>query len=199
MPSTRSGALSTASSSSQKGYRHDYVRRQTVSEGQGSVTESQTEKLGHSEADNTALPPMIADTTTRSPFRHIQSHKEGLQQCIAAQRVTDHSRSVEKLHEFLPDCEKTPRPSQHWKVTQLMEKKNMIILAEEWCKKTLHHPRKFQKAPIARSNISNVKKKPQAQKKGKGKEPATNLTARARESQKFIRMPWKMYLRWPEQ
>ncbi|MBW0551795.1 hypothetical protein O181_091510 [Austropuccinia psidii MF-1] len=68
------------SSSSQKGHRSDYGRSQSVTEGQG------------------------ADTTTRSLSGYIQSHPEGLQQCIAAQEVPDSCRSVEKLCEFLPDC-----------------------------------------------------------------------------------------------
>ncbi|MBW0512303.1 hypothetical protein O181_052018 [Austropuccinia psidii MF-1] len=60
------------SSSSQKGYRRDYGRRQSVTEGQGSVNGFQTERLCHSEADNTALPSKSADTTTRSRSRHLQ-------------------------------------------------------------------------------------------------------------------------------
>ncbi|MBW0593803.1 hypothetical protein O181_133518 [Austropuccinia psidii MF-1] len=43
-----------------------------------------------------------------------------MQQCIAAQIVPDPCRSVEKLHEFLPDCEKIPGPSKNLKVTQWM-------------------------------------------------------------------------------
>ncbi|MBW0560826.1 hypothetical protein O181_100541 [Austropuccinia psidii MF-1] len=61
-----------------------------------------------------------ADATTRSLSRHLKSQPEGLQQYIAAQRVLDPCRSVEKLHEFLPDCEKIPRASQHLQVTQWM-------------------------------------------------------------------------------
>ncbi|MBW0468048.1 hypothetical protein O181_007763 [Austropuccinia psidii MF-1] len=56
MTSTRSGASYNPSSSSPKGYRHDYCRSQSVTEGQGSVNGSQTDKLCHSEADNTVLP-----------------------------------------------------------------------------------------------------------------------------------------------
>ncbi|MBW0580605.1 hypothetical protein O181_120320 [Austropuccinia psidii MF-1] len=59
-------------------------------------------------------------TATRSLSGHLQSQPEGLQQCIAEQRVPDTCRSVEKLHEFLPDCEKIPWPSQHLQVTQWM-------------------------------------------------------------------------------
>ncbi|MBW0592211.1 hypothetical protein O181_131926 [Austropuccinia psidii MF-1] len=120
MPSTRSGASYNPSSGSQKGHRCDYGRSQSVTEGKGSVDDLQIKKLCHSEADNTILPSNRADTTTRSLSGHIQSQPEGLQQCIAAQRVPDPCRSVEKLHEFLPDCEKIPGPSQHLRVTQWM-------------------------------------------------------------------------------
>ncbi|MBW0486289.1 hypothetical protein O181_026004 [Austropuccinia psidii MF-1] len=45
-----------------KGYRRDYGRSQSVTEEQGSGNKSQTEKLCHSEADNTVLPLNTADT-----------------------------------------------------------------------------------------------------------------------------------------
>ncbi|MBW0580821.1 hypothetical protein O181_120536 [Austropuccinia psidii MF-1] len=61
-----------------------------------------------------------AETATISLSGHLQNQPEGLQQCIAAQRVPDPCRSVEKLHEILPECEKVPRPSQHLQVTQWM-------------------------------------------------------------------------------
>ncbi|MBW0577154.1 hypothetical protein O181_116869 [Austropuccinia psidii MF-1] len=118
MPSTRTGASYNPSRSSQKGHRRDYGRSQSVSEGQESVDDLQINKLCHSEADNTILPSNRAETATRSLSRHLQSKPESLQQCIAAQRVPDPCRSVEKLHEFLPDCEKIPVPSQHLQVTQ---------------------------------------------------------------------------------
>ncbi|MBW0572881.1 hypothetical protein O181_112596 [Austropuccinia psidii MF-1] len=103
MPSTRSGAIDNSSSSSQKGRRHDYGRGQSVTEGQQSVDDSQRNELVHSEAENTVLPSNSAETTTRSLSGHIKSQPECLQQCILAQRVPDPCRSVEKLHEFLPD------------------------------------------------------------------------------------------------
>ncbi|MBW0592825.1 hypothetical protein O181_132540, partial [Austropuccinia psidii MF-1] len=59
-----------------------------------------------------------ADTTTRSLSGHLKSQPKGLQQCIAAQKVPYPCRSVEKLHEFVPDCEKIPGPFQHLQVTQ---------------------------------------------------------------------------------
>ncbi|MBW0529017.1 hypothetical protein O181_068732 [Austropuccinia psidii MF-1] len=120
MPSTRSGASYNPSSRSQKGHRHDYGRSQSVTEGKGSVDDFQFYKLCHSEAVNTVFPSNRADTATRSLSGHKQRHPESLQQCIAAQRVPDPCRSVEKLHEFLPDCEKIPGPSKHVQVTQWM-------------------------------------------------------------------------------
>ncbi|MBW0579837.1 hypothetical protein O181_119552 [Austropuccinia psidii MF-1] len=107
-------------SSSQEGHRHDYGRSQSVTEGQGSVDDFRIKKLCYSDADNTILPSNRAENATRSLSGHLQSQPEGFQQFIAAQRVPDPCRSVEKLHEFLPDCEKIPGPSQHLQVTQWM-------------------------------------------------------------------------------
>ncbi|MBW0583820.1 hypothetical protein O181_123535 [Austropuccinia psidii MF-1] len=86
MPSTRPGASYNPSRSSQKGHRHDYGRSQSATEEQGSVDDLQINKLCHSEADNTVLPSNRAETATRSHSGHIQSHPEGLQQCISVQR-----------------------------------------------------------------------------------------------------------------
>ncbi|MBW0543358.1 hypothetical protein O181_083073 [Austropuccinia psidii MF-1] len=121
MPSTRSGTSYNPSSSSQKGHRRDYGRSESVTEGQGSVDDLQIDKLCHSESVKTVLPSKRADTATRNLSGHLQSQPEGLQQCIAAQRVPDPCRSVEKLHDFLPDCEQIPGPSQHLQVAQWME------------------------------------------------------------------------------
>ncbi|MBW0552507.1 hypothetical protein O181_092222 [Austropuccinia psidii MF-1] len=120
MPSTRSGASYNPSRSSQEGHRHDYGRRKSVTEGQGSVNDLQINKICLSESDNTILPSNRGETTTRSLSGHIKTQPEGLQQCISAQRVPDPCRSVEKLHEFLSDCEKIPGPSQRLQVTQCM-------------------------------------------------------------------------------
>ncbi|MBW0518268.1 hypothetical protein O181_057983 [Austropuccinia psidii MF-1] len=108
------------SCSSQKGYRCDYGRGQSVTEEQGSVDGTQTDKLCHSEADNTVLPSKRADTATRSLGGHLQSQPEGIQQCTSAQRVPDPCKYVEQLHEFLPDHENIFGPSQHLQVTQWM-------------------------------------------------------------------------------
>ncbi|MBW0503550.1 hypothetical protein O181_043265 [Austropuccinia psidii MF-1] len=97
IPSTRSRESYNASSSSQEFYRCDSGRGQSATEGQG------------------------ANTTTRSLSGNLQSQAEALQRCLAAQRVPDHFRSVEKLHEFLPDCEKPSGTSQHLQVTQWMK------------------------------------------------------------------------------
>ncbi|MBW0587344.1 hypothetical protein O181_127059 [Austropuccinia psidii MF-1] len=112
MPSTRSGARYNPSSISQSGNRHDYGRSGPGTEGKGSVDDFQETKIGHSDSDNTILPSQRADTATRSLSGHFQSQPEGLKQCTAVQGVPDPCRSVEKLHEFLPDCEKIPGPSQ---------------------------------------------------------------------------------------
>ncbi|MBW0586311.1 hypothetical protein O181_126026, partial [Austropuccinia psidii MF-1] len=109
------------SSSSQKGNRRDYGRSQPGTEGKGSVDDFQTTKIGHSDSDNTILPSQRADTATRSLSGHIQSQPQSIQQCTAVQGVPDPGRSVEKLHEFLSDCEKFPGPSQYLKVAQWME------------------------------------------------------------------------------
>ncbi|MBW0563879.1 hypothetical protein O181_103594 [Austropuccinia psidii MF-1] len=120
MPSTRSGASYNPSSSSQKGNRRDYGRSQPNTEGKGSVDDFQTTKISHSDADNTILPSQRADTATRSLSGHIQSQPQSIQQCPAVQGVPDPCRSVEKLHEFLPDCEKVPGPSQYLQISQWM-------------------------------------------------------------------------------
>ncbi|MBW0519232.1 hypothetical protein O181_058947 [Austropuccinia psidii MF-1] len=120
MPLTRSGASYNPSSSPQKGYSNDYGRCQSVTEVQGSVDDSQSNTLVHSKPDNTVLPSNRAETDTRSLSGNIQSQPEGLQQFISAQRVPDPCRSVEKLHEFLPECEKIAGPSQHLQITQWM-------------------------------------------------------------------------------
>ncbi|MBW0587092.1 hypothetical protein O181_126807 [Austropuccinia psidii MF-1] len=171
MPSTRSVASYNPSSSSQKDHRRDYGRSQSATEGQASVDDFQIHKLCHSEADNTFLPSNRADTATRSLSGHLQSPPEGLKQCIAAQKVPDPCRSVEKLHELVPDCEKIPGPSQQLQVTQWMA---CIDGKEEWRKNNPPPPKQVPKpAPIASSRNSNMKKQPQALNKGKGKAPAT--------------------------
>ncbi|MBW0486359.1 hypothetical protein O181_026074 [Austropuccinia psidii MF-1] len=97
MSSTRSAASYNPSSSSKKCYRLDYGRSQLVTEGQG------------------------AEIATRSLSGHIKSQPEGLQQFIEGQTVPYPCRSVEKLHELIPDCEKIPGPSKHFQVTQWMK------------------------------------------------------------------------------
>ncbi|MBW0573945.1 hypothetical protein O181_113660 [Austropuccinia psidii MF-1] len=75
----------------------------------------------------------------------------------------------------------------------LMEKKDMMLLTAEWKKNNPPPPKQKPKtARVASSSNSNVKKQPQPWNNGNGKAPAT-------ESQRFSRMPWKMYFRWPEQ
>ncbi|MBW0547227.1 hypothetical protein O181_086942 [Austropuccinia psidii MF-1] len=204
MPSTRSGVSYNPSRSSQKGHRCDYGRSQSVTEGQGSVDDLQSNKLCHSEADNTILPSNGAETTTRSLSGHLESQPEGLQQCIAAQRVPDPFRSVGKLHEFLPYCGKIPGPSQYLQVTQWMayidgKEEHDSFNSRMEAKKPSTTKANAKNNPNSQKQQFQLEKQPQAPKKGKGKAPATNLTARATGYQRFRRMPWKTYFRSPEQ
>ncbi|MBW0494270.1 hypothetical protein O181_033985 [Austropuccinia psidii MF-1] len=83
MPSTRSEASYNPSSISQKGYRPDYCRSQTVTEGQESVNESQIDKLCHSDANNTFLPLKRDENGTRSLSGHSKSQSKGLKECLS--------------------------------------------------------------------------------------------------------------------
>ncbi|MBW0593682.1 hypothetical protein O181_133397 [Austropuccinia psidii MF-1] len=80
MPYTRSETSYNPSSSSQKDHRHDYGKSQSVTEGKGSVDDFKSNKLVHSEADNTVSSSNRADTTTRILSEYIKSQPEGLQQ-----------------------------------------------------------------------------------------------------------------------
>ncbi|MBW0533872.1 hypothetical protein O181_073587 [Austropuccinia psidii MF-1] len=163
---------------SQKGHRRDYGRSQSVTEGQGPVDDFQINKLCNSEADNTVLPSNRADTATRSLSEHLQRQPEGLHKCIGAQRVPDPCRSVEKLNEFLTECEKIPGPCQHLQVTQWMASiygnKEHDAFNRRMEEKNPPPPKQVPKtAPIASISNSNMKKQPQNWSKGKGKAPAT--------------------------
>ncbi|MBW0531031.1 hypothetical protein O181_070746 [Austropuccinia psidii MF-1] len=139
-----------------------------------------------------------SQSVTEGQIENLKSQSEGLQQCIEAQRVPDPCRSVEKLHEFLPDCAKIPGPSRHLQVTQWMasingnEEHDALNTRMEENNPPL--PKQVPKtAPVASSSNSNVKKQPQAQNNSKGKEQATKPQTQS------YRMPWKIYFRWPEQ
>ncbi|MBW0534284.1 hypothetical protein O181_073999 [Austropuccinia psidii MF-1] len=117
-------------------------------------------------------------SVTEGKGGHIKSQPQSLQQCTAVQGVPDPCRSVEKLHELLPDCDKTAGPSQYLKIAQWIAsidgEENMMLLTAEWRKKTPPPPKKVPKtAPVASSSNYNVKKQPQAPNKGKGNTPAT--------------------------
>ncbi|MBW0475276.1 hypothetical protein O181_014991 [Austropuccinia psidii MF-1] len=177
---------------------------QSVTEGQGSVDDLQIKKLCHSAADNTILPSSRADTATRSLSGHLQSQPEGLQQCISAKRVPDPCRSVEKLPEFLPDCEKTPGPSQHLQVAQGMAsidgKEEPDAFNSRMEEKNPPPPKQVPTtAPIASSSNFNMKISHKLKTRAKARHQPRNLTARATGSQRFSRMPCKMYFRWTEQ
>ncbi|MBW0518786.1 hypothetical protein O181_058501 [Austropuccinia psidii MF-1] len=82
---------------------------------------------------------------------------------------------------------------------QLMEKKNMMLLAEEWRKNNPPPPKQVPKtAPVTSSSNSKIKSSHNLRTRAKERHQPQNLTARVTESQRFIRMPWKMHFRWPE-
>ncbi|MBW0544036.1 hypothetical protein O181_083751 [Austropuccinia psidii MF-1] len=178
MPSTRSGASYKPSSNSQKGNRRDYGRRQAGKEGKGSVDDFQTTKIGHSDADNTILPSQRADTTTRSLIGHIQSQPQSIQQCPAVQGVPDACRSVEKLHEFLPDYEKIPGPSQNLQIAQWMasidgDKKHDALDTRMEEKQPSTTQASSKNSPSGQQLRFQREKAATSSKKGKGKAPAT--------------------------
>ncbi|MBW0465513.1 hypothetical protein O181_005228 [Austropuccinia psidii MF-1] len=146
-----------------------------------------------------------AERTTRSLIGHKKSQPEGLQKCISAQRVPDPCRSVEKLHEFLGDCEKVPWPSQNLQVTQWMasiDGKEVhdafnSRMEEKQCSTTQESSKN---SPSSQQQQFQLKKSSQKLRtKEKARHQTQNLPARVTESQRFSRMPWKMYSRWPEQ
>ncbi|MBW0564807.1 hypothetical protein O181_104522 [Austropuccinia psidii MF-1] len=94
MLSNRLGASFNPSSTSMKAYRGDYGRIHSVTKGQGSVNATKTDKLFHSEADNTVFPSKRAGKTTRSLSGHLKIQPEGLKKFLAAQSVPDPCRSV---------------------------------------------------------------------------------------------------------
>ncbi|MBW0577170.1 hypothetical protein O181_116885 [Austropuccinia psidii MF-1] len=178
MPETRLGASYNTSRSSQKGHRRDYGRSQSVTEGQGSVDDLQINKLCLSEAVNTILPSNRAETATGSLIGNLQSQPEGLQQCISAQRVPDPCIYVKNcINSYLTVRKFLGHPNtckllNGW--LPLMEKKNMMLSTAEWRQDNPPPPKQVAKtSPLASSSNSNMKKQPKAQKKGKGKAPAT--------------------------
>ncbi|MBW0516488.1 hypothetical protein O181_056203 [Austropuccinia psidii MF-1] len=89
-----------------------------------------------------------ADSSTRSLSEHIQSKPEGIQQFNSTQIVSNPDRPLEKLNELLP--------------------------SSEWSKNNPPPPKHVPKpTPVSRRSNSNVKRQPQAEEKGKAKEPAT--------------------------
>ncbi|MBW0496631.1 hypothetical protein O181_036346 [Austropuccinia psidii MF-1] len=92
-----------------------------IAEAQGSVNESQTENLCCLEAYTTILPSSRAETSTRSLNGHMKSNPECIQKFTSTQRGSNSRRSLENLHEVLPDCEKASGPYQYFQVTEWRE------------------------------------------------------------------------------
>ncbi|MBW0593237.1 hypothetical protein O181_132952 [Austropuccinia psidii MF-1] len=177
MPSTRSGACYNPSSRSQKGNRHDYCRSQTGTEGKGSVDDFQTTEIGHSDADNTIIPSQRADTATRSLSGRMKSQPQSIKQCPAVQGVPDPCRSVEKLHEFLHDCEKAPGPSQYLQIAQWMapidgEEKHDSLDTRMEEKQPSTTQESAKNSPIGQQQQFQREKAATSSKKGKGEAPA---------------------------
>ncbi|MBW0534581.1 hypothetical protein O181_074296 [Austropuccinia psidii MF-1] len=144
MPSTRSGASYNPSSSSSKGYRHDYGRSKSATEGQG----------GHLLSQPEGIQKCISAQRVPDP-------------CISVENSMNSHMTVRKFLGYPNTCKLLNR----W--NPIMEKKNMMLLTAKWRKNNLPPPKKVPKtAPVASSRNSNVQKQPQAQNKGKGKAPA---------------------------
>ncbi|MBW0588505.1 hypothetical protein O181_128220, partial [Austropuccinia psidii MF-1] len=188
------------SSSSQKGNRRDYGTSQPGTEEKESVDDFQTTKMGQSDADNTILPSQRAETPTRILSGHIQRQPQSIQQCPAVQGVPDPCRSVEKLNEFLSDCEKVPGPSQYLQIAQWMASIN----GEE--RYDALDTRIEEKQPS--TTQANSKNSPSGQHqqfqrekeatRAKERHQPQSPTAKDTGIQRFSRVPWKMYFRWPE-
>ncbi|MBW0510786.1 hypothetical protein O181_050501 [Austropuccinia psidii MF-1] len=94
MSSAISGARYNPLTSSQKRYICDYGTHQSVTEGQGSVNESQNEKLCHSTADYTVFPSDRAENNTRIFSGPLKSQLEVIQQCTSIQCVSTPRRPL---------------------------------------------------------------------------------------------------------
>ncbi|MBW0564148.1 hypothetical protein O181_103863 [Austropuccinia psidii MF-1] len=180
MPSTRSGASYNPSSSSQKGHRHDYGRSQSVREVQGADTPTRR----------------LSDIfkSRQKAYNNGLKHKEYQILSDLWKNCMNPYLTVRKLLGNTNTC----KLLNGWH--PLMEKKNMILLTEEWKKNNPQPPKKVPKtAPVASSSNYNVKSTHKLRIRAKARHQTQNPTARAKESQRFSRMRWKMYFSWPEQ
>ncbi|MBW0466122.1 hypothetical protein O181_005837 [Austropuccinia psidii MF-1] len=81
----------------------------------------------------------------------------------------------------------------------LMEKKNLMLTTAEWRKNNPSPPKQVSKtAPIAKRN-SNMKKQPQAQKKGKEKATGTKPYSHVYRILKIQQDAMENVFQWPEQ
>ncbi|MBW0582994.1 hypothetical protein O181_122709 [Austropuccinia psidii MF-1] len=80
-----------------------------------------------------------------------------------------------------------------------MEKKNIMLLMAEWRENNPPPPKQVPRpAPVASSRNSNMKSGHKLKTRAKGRHQPQTLPARATGFQRFSRMAWKMYFRWPE-
>ncbi|MBW0589668.1 hypothetical protein O181_129383 [Austropuccinia psidii MF-1] len=147
MPSTRSGASYNPSSSSQKGHKCDYGRGQSVTEGQGSVDDFKINTLCNSEADNTVLPSNRAEPpqeasvdiykASQKAYNNALQHKEYqiladlwkncMNSYLTVRKFLGHPNTFKLLNGWHP----------------FMEKKNMMLLTEEWRKNNPAPPKQM--------------------------------------------------------
>ncbi|MBW0466880.1 hypothetical protein O181_006595 [Austropuccinia psidii MF-1] len=178
MPSTRSGASYNPSSSSRKGYGRDYGRSQSVTEGKESVNGPKLinyailnlRMLFKLQAALTLLQEASVDIykASQKAYNNALQHKEYQ---ILEDMWKNCMNSYLTVRTFLGNPS-TFKLCNGW--GPLMEKKNIILLTAEWRENNPPPPKQVPKtAPVASSSNSNVKNLPQAQKKGKGKAPAT--------------------------
>ncbi|MBW0594185.1 hypothetical protein O181_133900 [Austropuccinia psidii MF-1] len=122
------------------------------------------------------LPKDLKTPQEASVDIYIASQK-AYNNALQHKRVSDPCRSVEKLHEIIPDCKKIPGSSQYLQVTQWMAstdgKEEYDAFNSRMDENIPSPPKRVPRpAPVASRSNSNVKKQPQAQNKGKGKAPA---------------------------
>ncbi|MBW0467992.1 hypothetical protein O181_007707 [Austropuccinia psidii MF-1] len=148
-----------------------------VTEGQGSLNEAQTYKLSHSEADNNLFPSNGAYNTTRRLSGNTQSHPEGIQKLTSTQRVSNNIRPLKKCMSSYLTVRKFLGPTNTFKLLNgwhpLIKKKKMMLSTAEWRKRPPPPKQVTKTTPVSISRNLDVKKKPQAQNKSKGKAPAT--------------------------
>ncbi|MBW0515703.1 hypothetical protein O181_055418 [Austropuccinia psidii MF-1] len=156
LATSKSGASSNPSRSSQKSYRHDYGRSQSVTEGQGSLKPPQEASVDIYKA----IQKEYNNAFEQKKYQIlVDLWKKCMNSYLTVRKFLGQPITCKLLNGWHP----------------FMEKKNLMVLTAEWGRKNPPPPKQVPKtAPVASSSNSNLKKQPQTQNKGKGKAPATN-------------------------